>query len=150
MLRSALCFSIAFLGLSAIASASERVIRVQPGLWEYRHSLSIPGLLEPPEKAMTECIKKEEATRNLSDLLGELSKDGGCSVTNLKDSLNTVKFDLVCEKTLASLSLQSSGHLAFRYGRTKITGVAQGTVSINGVETPVEASGSARRIGRCK
>ncbi|MFD1158160.1 DUF3617 domain-containing protein [Roseovarius aestuarii] len=141
-----LAFSVACVS-PAIA---ERTISVKPGLWEYTHSLEIPGLVSPLEKPKTECINAEESERNLSDLLGKLSKDAGCTVTNLKSSLSTVNFDLVCTRDVASASLQSTGHLAFRYGREEITGTADGTISLNGVELPVQATGMARHIGRCK
>lgn len=131
-------------------AAAERVIIVEPGLWEYTHNLTIPGLLVPSASAKTECITPKEAKRSLPDLLGELSDGGGCTVTNLKDTLNTVKFDLSCKSSIESVSLNSVGQLAFRYGRTKITGSAAAMISINGVEMKVSGVGSAKRIGRCK
>ena len=103
---------------------AERIITVEPGLWEYTHSLEIPGLLGPVATPKTECIAPEDAQRSLDDLFEELSDGTGCVVSNLKDTLNTVEFDLNCKPALESIVLQSTGHLVFRYGRTKITGLA--------------------------
>lgn len=144
------CFSAVFLISNAPTAMAERIITVEPGLWEYTHSLEIPGLLGPVATPKTECIAPEDAQRSLDDLFEELSDGTGCAVSNLKDTLNTVEFDLNCKPALESIVLQSTGHLVFRYGRTKITGLATGAISINGAEMTVVASGSARRIGRCK
>ncbi|MEP2503129.1 MAG: DUF3617 family protein [Paracoccaceae bacterium] len=143
-------FLIVCLMNCAGAAVAERVITVEPGLWEYTHSLMIPGLLQPSAGPKTECITPKDATRRLSDLLEELSSGGRCSVSNLKDTLSTVKFDLNCNSDIESVSLNSTGHLAFRYGRTKITGSATGLISVNGMEMNVAATGVAQRIGRCK
>ncbi|MEP5760118.1 MAG: DUF3617 family protein [Litoreibacter sp.] len=138
------------LGLNGTAIAADRVIAVAPGLWEYTHTLEIPGLVVPTSSPKTECISPEEARRKLSDLLDELSGDAGCSVSNLKSTVSTVNFDLSCSPKLESISLQSTGHLSFRYGRTSITGKAAGKVSIGGAEIKVNAQAKARRIGHCK
>jgi len=143
-------FLIAFLAVCASPAMADRVIRVEPGLWEYTHTLSIPGLLTPSAKPKTECIKPGDAKRQLSDLLGELSGEAGCTITNLKSSLNMVKFDLSCDRSIEAVSLKSSGHMAFKYGRAKITGSATGTISLNGAEMDIAATGAAHRVGRCK
>ncbi|MBB5721584.1 hypothetical protein FHS72_001196 [Loktanella ponticola] len=142
-------FTAVILLLSASQAAADRVIQVEAGLWEYTHSLEIPGLLAPMANPKTECISATEARRNLSDLLGELSRDAGCTVTNLKDNLNTVKFDLTCDPHLDRVTVGARGNLAFRYGRTAITGSATGVISVGGVEVDVNATAQARRVGRC-
>lgn len=145
-----LCIGAFILNLFAGPVTADRVILVEHGLWEYTHTLEIPGLLDPVAKPQTKCISPDEAQQNLSDLLGELSGEPGCQVSNLKDDLSSVTFDLACNPSLAGMTFQSNGRLAFRYGRTKITGTATGAISIGGVEMPVNASGVARRVGRCK
>ncbi len=145
-----LCVSALLIGLVSGPVAADRVISVEHGLWEYTHTLEIPGLLAPMTRPRTECISPDEAQQRLSELLRRLSGDAGCQVSNLKDDLSSVTFDLACNSTLSNMSLQSSGQLAFRYGRTRITGRAQGSVFVGGVEMPVNASGEARRVGRCK
>ncbi len=144
-----ICFMVCWLSLSAGSLSADRIITVEPGLWEYTHTLEIPGLLDPISSPKTECISPDEAQQSLYDLLRELSDDAGCTVTNLKDNLNTVKFDLACSADFESMSLQANGHLAFRYGRTAITGSATGSISIGEAEMTVNASGAANRIGRC-
>jgi hypothetical protein len=134
---------------AATAVQAERVIEVEPGLWEYSHTLRIPGLSEPMDQAQTECITPEKSKRNLSDLIGELSGGANCAVSNLKDTLNTVEFDLSCTPNLQGLTVTSNGHAEFKYGRTKIIGKASGMVSFNGAELPILANGSAYRIGKC-
>lgn len=150
MKRLVRCFFAITLAFHAHSASAERIITVEPGLWEYTHSLAIPGLLNPTGTPKTECISAEEATQSLSDLLGDLSDDAGCSVMNLKDTLNTVKFDLSCSRKFERVSLSATGHLAFRYGRTRITGRTTGLISLNGVEMNIVATGIAQRIGRCK
>lgn len=145
-----LCIGACLLGLISSPAVADRVISVEHGLWEYTHTLEIPGLLAPITTPKTECISPDDAQQSLSDLLGRLSGDAGCQVSNLKDNLSSVTFDLACNPNLASMSFRSNGQLAFRYGRTRITGNATGSISIGGVEMPVNASGEARRIGRCK
>lgn len=145
-----LCVSAFLLSLVSSPVAADRIISVEHGLWEYSHTLEIPGLLAPMTTPKTECISPDEAQQNLSELLGKLSGDSGCQVSNLKDNLSSVTFDLACNPNLANMALQSNGQLAFRYGRTRITGNAKGSISIGGVEMPINASGEARRVGRCK
>lgn len=139
-----------FLSLFAQSASADRVIRVEPGVWEYSHTLTIPGLLAPISTPQTECITADDAERNLSDLLGQLSADAACNITNLKDNLNTVTFDLVCSRTLNGVALEAAGQMSFRYARTSITGSATGEVSIGGVATTINAQGQARKIGRCE
>lgn len=142
-------FTALLLLLSANSAAADRTIQVEPGLWEYTHTLEIPGLLSPITRPKTECVSAGDARRNLSDLLGGLSGEAGCTISNLKDNLNTVKFDMTCSPNLGSKSLHTDGHLEFRYGRTAISGSATGVISIGGAEIAVNALGYAQRIGRC-
>jgi hypothetical protein len=137
--------------LTAPAAAADRVIQVEPGLWEYSHSLAITGILTPPDKQQTHCISPKDAKQNLSDLLHKLATgDAKCTVTDLKDTLNTVKFDLVCHPELEGLKITSSGKAAFRYSRTKISGTVFGMLQINqGEDIFLNGQGNARRIGRC-
>ena len=143
----------AYLVLSGTCSSlayAERIISVKPGLWEYTHNLDIPGLVTPLSKPRSECVSQKEAEQDLADLLGELSSSAGCEITNLKSSLNTVGFSLICKRDIANISLHSSGNMNFRYSREKITGIADGIVSLNGVSIPVQATAMAHHIGRCK
>ena len=145
-----LVYCITFLGVMATAASADRVIRVEPGLWEYSHNLSIPGLVPAEKETQSYCVKPDEAERNLSDLLAELSKDGGCTVSNLKDDLSRVSFDLECTPDLNGVSITASGNTNFRYGRTKITGHAVGKVMIGETEVTIDATGEANRVGRCE
>ncbi len=131
--------------------AADRIIQVEPGLWEYSHNLTIPGILAPSETAKTECITPEDAKQNLSDLLVKLTAgDAKCTVTDLKDTLNTVKFDLACRPELESMKITSSGKAAFKYSRTKISGSVSGMMQINqSKDIFLYGEGSAQRIGRC-
>jgi uncharacterized protein DUF3617 len=137
--------------VTAPANAAGRIIQIEPGLWEYSHNLTIPGILAPSETAKTECISPEDAKLNLSDLLARLAAgDAKCTVTNLKDTLNTVKFDIACRPELESMKITSSGKAAFRYSRTKISGSVSGMMQINqGEDIFLYGEGTAHRIGRC-
>ncbi len=137
--------------LAAPAHAEDRIIQVEPGIWEYSHSLAIPGILTPPENAQTECITPEDAKQSLSDLLSKLATgDAKCTVTDLKDTLNTVKFDVACRPELEGLKITSSGKAAFKYSRTNITGTVSGMMQINqGKDIFLNGQGKAHRIGRC-
>lgn len=149
MKLSSLCFFFLFLPHTLSAAAADRIISVEHGLWEYTHTLAIPGVLAPISTPKTECISPEEAQRSLSELLGKLSGGPGCVVNDLKADLSSVRFNLACTPDLDGLSLTSNGQLSFRYGRTSISGSATGTVSLAGVEMAVNATGKARRVGRC-
>ena len=144
------CPLVFVLALCANTAAADRVITVEPGQWEYTHTLEIPGLLAPTTTPKSECISPSEAQRNLSDLMAELTADDRCSFSNLKSNLNAVSFDLGCDLDSDPVSLQSIGHLAFRYGRTNITGSASGMITIGGVDIAINATGRARRVGRCQ
>jgi len=137
--------------LTAPAVAADRVIQVEPGLWEYSHSLAIPGILAPPDKQQTHCISPKDAKQNLSALIRKLATgDAKCTVTDMKDTLNTVNFDLACRPELEGLNITSSGKAAFRYGRTNITGTVSGMMQINqGEPIFLNGEGNAHRIGRC-
>jgi hypothetical protein len=137
--------------LTTPVNAADRIIQIEPGLWEYSHNLTIPGILTPSEAAKTECITPEDAKQNLSELLTKLAAgDAKCTVTDLKDTLNTVKFDLACRPELESMKITSSGKAAFRYSRTKISGSVSGTMQINqGEDIFLFGEGTAHRIGRC-
>jgi hypothetical protein len=141
--------SISVFLLVTTAAYAERIIEVEPGLWEYSHTLMIPGLSSPMDQAQTECITPEKSKRSLSDLIGELSGGANCAVSNLKDTLNTVEFDLSCTPDLQGMTVTSNGRAEFTYGRTNIIGKASGMVSFNGAELPILANGSAHRIGKC-
>jgi uncharacterized protein DUF3617 len=144
-------FCAAVATLLTTPAHAQRTIIVEPGLWEYSHTLSIPGLLDPSEQRQTRCISSKEARRDLSDLLDELaSGDANCTVSKLKDTLNTVKFDLACKPKVGAMEVTANGQAAFRYGRTRITGRTTGTVMLNGVAVPVNGTGQAKRIGMCK
>jgi len=137
--------------LTAPAAAADRIIQVEPGLWEYSHNLSIPGILAPPDKQQTHCIAPKDAKQNLSDLLRKLATgDAKCTVTDMTDTLNTVKFNLACRPELEGLKITSSGKAAFRYGRISIDGTVSGMMQISkGEPIFLNAKGTARRIGRC-
>ena len=137
-------------GLSANAVVADRIIRIEPGLWEYTHTLEIPGLLAPTTTPKTECVTDDDAQRNLSDLLAELSTGGNCDINNLKDNLNTAKLDLTCKPEIGSMTISADGQVAVRYGRTKITASATGLISVGEMDMVVNASGEANRIGRCE
>jgi hypothetical protein len=141
--------SLSVLLLTTTSAQAERIIEVEPGLWEYSHTLTIPGLTAPMDQAQTECITPKEAKRSLSDLIGELSGGANCAISNLKDTLNTVEFDVSCTPDLQGITITSHGHAEFKYGRTNIIGKASGTMSLNGAELPILANGSAHRIGKC-
>lgn len=130
---------------------ADRIIQVEPGLWKYTHSLTIPGILTAPDKAQTHCISPKDAKQNLSELLRKLATGGAkCTVSDLKDTLNTVKFDLACRPDIEGLKITSSGKASFRYGRTKISGTVSGMMQINqGEPIFLNGTGTAQRIGRC-
>jgi hypothetical protein len=134
------------------AIAAERIITVEPGLWEYSHNLTIPGLLAPFGQPQNECISPEEAQRKLSELLSELAMgDAKCTVSDLKDTLNTVKFNIACRPELEGLKITSSGKAAFKYSRTNISGNVSGMININdGEPIFVVGEGRAHRVGRCQ
>lgn len=143
------CFALCFSGVSAHGVAADRIIRVEPGLWEYTHSLEIPNVLAPITTPKTECITADEAQRNLSDLLSELTTGGNCAVSNLKDNLNTIKLELSCTPDVSGLDIKAGGEVEIRYGRTKITGSASGLISVGDTDMSFDAMGEATRIGRC-
>lgn len=144
------CFSAYLLGFGTQAAATDRIVRFEPGLWEYTHTLEIPGLLSPTSTPKTECISADDATLNLAELLSELATNGKCEIDNVKDTLNTVELDLACKPEIGTTVVNAGGHVAFRYGRTKITGHATGKISAGASELFVDARGEARRIGRCQ
>ncbi len=136
---------------TAPVNAEDRIIQIEPGLWEYSHNLTIPSILAPSENKKTKCISHKDAKQNLSDLLAKLAAgDAKCTVTNLKDTLNMVKFDLACRPELESMEITSSGKAAFRYSRTKINGSVSGMMQINqGKDIFLFGEGTAHHIGRC-
>lgn len=144
------CIAFVFLILLTQPAVADRIIQVEPGLWEYSHNLVIPGLPIPSGTKRTECISPKEARHSLSDLLGEFSGDAGCTVSNLKDTLNTVEFDLACRPEINGVKITSTGKAAFKYSRTKISGNVSGMMHINGGEPIfVVGDGTAHRIGLC-
>ncbi len=137
--------------LIANPANADRIIQVEPGLWEYSHNLIIPGILTPSDKPQTHCITSKDAKQNLSQLFRKLAVGNAkCTIKKLKDTLNTVKFDLSCHPDIDGLKITSSGKAAFRYGRTKISGTVSGKMKINqGAPIFLDGTGTARRIGRC-
>lgn len=149
MKLSSLCFCSLFFSQIVNSAAADRMISVEHGLWEYTHTLEIPGVLAPMTTPKSECVSPDEARRSLSEMLGQLSDGPGCVVSDLKDDLSSVSFILTCTPELDGVSLEARGQLTFRYGRTSIKGSATGLVSLAGVEMPINATGNARRVGRC-
>lgn len=133
------------------AAMAERIIQVEPGLWEYSYDLEIPGFPIPSGAPKTACISPKEAKQKLSSLLTKLATgDAQCTVRDMKDTLNTLKFNVACHPEINGVKFSSIGKAAFRYGRTNITGNVSGTVVINeGEPTEVAGQGHARRVGKC-
>ena len=137
--------------LLPIPATAERIIQVEPGLWEYGYDLEIPGLPIPSGAPKTECISPKEAKQKLSGLLTKLATgDAQCTVRDMKDTLNTLKFNVACHPEINGIKFSAIGKTAFRYGRTNITGNVSGMVVINqGDPIEVVGQGHARRIGKC-
>jgi len=137
--------------LLPMSATAERIIQVEPGLWEYSYDLEIPGLPIPSGDPKIECISPKEAKQKLSDLLVKLTTgDTQCTVTDMKDTLNTLKFNVACRPEINGIKFSSSGKAAFRYGRTNITGDVSGVVHINeGEPIYVVGQGKAHRLGKC-
>lgn len=136
-------------GFGTTAVAQDRIIQVEPGLWQYTHTLAIPGLLSPMSEPKNECISAGEAKIKLSDLMSKMTKDGNCTFSNLKSNLNTIKFDLSCSVEVGGTAMRAVGDIVFKYGRTKIKGTAKGTVSFGENGAIIDASAEAARVGRC-
>jgi hypothetical protein len=130
---------------------AERIIQVEPGLWEYSYDLVIPGLPIPSGAPKTECISPKEAKQKLSNLITKLATgDAQCTVRDMKDTLNTLKFNVACHPEINGIKFSSIGKASFRYGRTNITGNVSGMVVINeGEPIEVVGQGHARRVGKC-
>ncbi len=137
--------------LLPMPTMAERIIQVEPGLWEYSYDLETPGLPIPSGAPKTECISPKEAKQKLSDLLAKLATgDAQCTVRDMKDTLNTLKFNVACHPKINGIKFSSIGQAAFRYGRSNITGNVSGTVVINeGEPIEVVGKGHARRVGKC-
>ena len=137
--------------LSPMPATAERIIQLEPGLWEYSYDLEIPGLPIPSGSAKTKCISAKEAKQNLADLLAKLAiNNTQCTVTDMNDTLSTLKFHIICRPQINGIDFTASGNAAFRYGRTKITGSVSAMVLIKGGEPIyVVGQGQAHRVGRC-
>ena len=136
--------------LTAAAVAQDRTITVEPGLWRFTNSFTVPGLSEGQEFTTTECLTEETARLSLQEVLREMTgSDGNCAISNLVELPGKVELDIVCEVDAGGAALRSTGHMRYAYSRTAFEGGADGVIEMQGQQLPYAGRGTGSRIGDC-
>lgn len=141
-MKKSLSIMAVAMGLSSFAAiAYAQTINIEPGEWQY----SANGVLGPIpfSERGTECIAPDEASADLEELVAGL--DANCAISNVAQDGSKLTAALVCEGSLsltADLDMDVTGSAA----RVNVTG--QMTLG-EGLEFPVDLSGTAVRTGAC-
>ena len=135
---------------SVSALAQDTTITVEPGLWRFTHSFTVPGLPGGQEVTTTECLTEETARLSLQQVLREMTgSDGNCAVSNLVELPGKVELDIACEVAAGGVTLRSTGHMRYAYSRTAFEGGADGVIEMQGQQLPYAGRGTGSRIGDC-
>ena len=130
------------MGLSSFAAmAHAQTINVEPGEWQY----SANGVLGPLpfSERGTECVAPDEASANLEELVAGLDAD--CAIRNVVQDGGQLTAAIVCE---GSLSLRADLDIDVTGSAARVNVIGQMTAG-EGVEFPVDLSGTAVRTGAC-
>lgn len=147
-----LCLVSAIGVYAAPAFAQGTVFEVDPGLWRFEESFSIPGMRVEERETITECLSSEQARRSLAQIVDEMTggSDSDCSVSNISVLPGKVSLDITCDTNADGLRMQSVGHMAYEYDRISYTGGATGEISVQGQKLSYTGHVKANRVGVCE
>ena len=129
--------------LFAVAStAAFAQPKLEPGEWEFTHTMSSPKLPNPQTMTMKKCVKKEDAGDPMS-WSGKQDRD--CKVTPKGTSGDTHTWEMSCP----SSGMRGTGKARFSRGTIESEMKMSGS-STKGEKFDMTTKMSGRRLGSCK
>lgn len=135
-----LFLSLCLIFFSISAQAADH--KINPGKWEFTHTLTIPGMPGPEVETSVECISPEEAA---ADPLAEFA-EGGCTVLSQKVMADRLDFTLECEQE--GLTTTGQGSLKLMGDTTE--GRLQVVLPTPGAKMEMVTEWTGRRLGSCE
>lgn len=144
MFSNALCLGLSVAATSA--TAEEKRINLNPGLWQYATTLSVEGRGVVMQETESFCIGARTANMSASDLVGLLT-DGQCRASNAILTAGSGSAQMHC--TYPEDNARAEGEISATY--TTTTYDVQANVVITGPGGSSRGSfvGNGRRIGEC-
>lgn len=127
--------------LSLAASAVHSEQRMEPGLWEFTNTMTMPKAPKPQTATIKRCITEREV-KNPALLQGKSDKD--CKVTPKGKSGDGYAWEMECPKS----GMKGSGTM--RYGKGTLEGETKMTAPSKGQPVEITTKMKGRRIGPCK
>lgn len=127
------------LGCVAGAAAAADGNAMQPGQWEYKVKMEMPGMpMAMPAQTFSQCLTQKDVE---SGAVAQDSKQkSDCEVKNLKQSGGSVSYDIVCKG-----KQPMTGHADFTVSANTLVGAM--TMDMDG--QAMKQNFSAKRLGDC-
>lgn len=113
MTRLSLLLPLGFAALALPQMASANSVTLDPGLYDYSHTISMGGRALPADE-YEYCVQEGKNTKTLDELVASLAGDGECTVSNVNMTSSTGRADISCTDT--DLGMDVDGTLNATYG----------------------------------
>ncbi len=134
-----LTLTVAASCLSSLAAAQS--VTLDPGLYDYSHTLMIGGRGMPADK-YEYCVREGQNSKTLDELVESLAGDGECTVSNVNMTSSTGRADILCTGTDLG---DVSGTMEAEYGADFYTVDTRADLG----PLPVHVKTKVRRRGDC-
>lgn len=114
--------SIFITGFTLLASTTASAITIDTGKWEFKSK----GGMSPETKTTIECV-----TNGTYDPIKDMTEDGGCTISDKKESSNSVSWKMNCseagmppmtgEGKFTSKGSTASGKMTMSFGNMAMT-----------------------------
>ncbi|MCP5004068.1 MAG: DUF3617 family protein [Planctomycetes bacterium] len=138
-----LCAAIVSLFFAKVDMSEARDLK--PGMWEFKTTSVMPMMPAPKVTTKTDCITAEEASNNPLDAMLE---DGNCRVLSMKESGNTIEFEMECD----NMDMKMRGKGYFTSGGTTASGKMEMTMDMpqmGGKSMTMSQEWEGKRTGNC-
>lgn len=116
---------------------------IEPGLWKTTTTMTSPMMPQGKTETRTKCVTKEEAAQ---DFLATLSdKDSACTVTDRKESGDTLEFTMSCPSKMGAATAKGS----FTSKGDTGSGKMEMTMNVQGTAMTFTQRFDAQRVGPC-
>jgi Protein of unknown function (DUF3617) len=134
---------IAFVFALAAACGPAFAQGLEPGLWEFTNSMSMPGVPKPQANTTQRCITKEDAA-DPRKWYGQKAQQSECKVTMKNKSASSPAWELDCPKT----GMRGTG--SARIGRGTMESVQHMSGEMQGRKFEMDLKTTGKRLGACK
>ncbi len=134
----------AFIGcaLLVIPLADAAKLTIKPGKWEIATTIVASFFPQPQTKTVTECLKQTEA-----DPLEMFKNEDSCQASNVKQSGNSVSWDMSCKGGKSMPAMDGNAKYAST-GET-MEGIVKVQGSFQGQQFSMETKSVGSYVGAC-